>query len=135
MAKTGGSFGGYCKHHRDYYSIINAIFQIGLDDVRGGSTMMFMSKQAAENYMAPVVEVAHKHLRQIVGPFMTVHHGARDWAGWRACIGGQSMVVFVVGLRCTFVFSLCFFHPLGCVVRNVGCSVHRLPSAPFFSFV
>ena len=108
MAKTGGSFGGYCQYHRDRYSIVNAIFQIGLETVRGGSTMMFMSQDEAEAYMAPVLDVAHKHLRQIVGPFMTAHHGARDWEGWRACIGGELLVsVFSRWTRCNGV-SLCF---------------------------
>ena len=54
----------------------------------GGATMVFSDKNAAENdTVAPILEIAHVHLRQILGPFQTSYHGARDWKGWRACMG------------------------------------------------
>jgi len=74
---------GFCKVHRDQYSIVNGIFQFGCP-LYGGTTLFFESDKITQ-----MCGIEHVHGRYILSAFDRIYHGASE-------VSGVALLVVVV---------------------------------------
>ena len=81
---TGGRTAqGNCEDHKDQYSLVNLIYIVMEDGVKGGNTRFYHVDDESQAY-----EIDSKHLYKMLGPFNRVRHSGTPWVdGIRGCIG------------------------------------------------
>jgi hypothetical protein len=95
FAKKGGANTGYCGLHVDKNSIVNGLFQFGVLDKPGGSTIFYstgncecgrQNKHFVKNHRQ-LARVLHRHGNKLLVPFHTAVHGVSTWYDFRFTLG------------------------------------------------